>query len=492
MRIFFAHGGGEAFARWREEQGQTLQDWATWAAIAEEHGGDWHTWPEELRRPAGPSARPLRRAARRRRRLPRLAAVGAGPAVHRRHRRHDRDPGPADRRRRRRRRRLGVAGRPRRGRQRRRAAGRVQLPGPGLGLPAADPLAAARRRLRAVHPVDPGHDRPAPAACASTTSWACSGCGGCRRAARAADGAYVRYPADDLLDIVALESHRARALVVGEDLGTVEDGVREAMAEHGILSYRLLWFEDDDPARVAGRGDGRVTTHDLPTVAGLWTGAGRRRAARACSSPSHTSSRRSSPERRRRSSSSSRPADEGSRITVRTRQAYRPDAIRPVRQPQLCSPPPVLVRRSRARQLDPPSPTPSFTEFTLSGAVQRRAIRRPRTAGRRATPLPGRPRRASRARARVTPPRVGDQLVEVSAQDPHATTDAQRSQRPLIDPVPIVCWLSCKIAATSATVRNSSSTSGGRTLSAHARHRSLATCRWRRGAAAVLADTIGA
>ena len=55
MRIFFAHGGGEAFARWREEQGQTLQDWATWAAIAEEHGADWHAWPEELRRSDGPA-----------------------------------------------------------------------------------------------------------------------------------------------------------------------------------------------------------------------------------------------------------------------------------------------------------------------------------------------------------------------------------------------------------------------------------------------------
>jgi 4-alpha-glucanotransferase len=89
----------------------------------------------------------------------------------------------------------------------------------------------------------------------------------------AADGAYVRYPAEDLLDIVALESHRAQALVVGEDLGTVEEGVREAMAEHGVLSYRLLWFEDDDPAEWPAAAMAAVTTHDLPTVAGLWTGA---------------------------------------------------------------------------------------------------------------------------------------------------------------------------------------------------------------------------
>jgi 4-alpha-glucanotransferase len=88
----------------------------------------------------------------------------------------------------------------------------------------------------------------------------------------AADGAYVRYPSDDLLDIVALESHRAQALVVGEDLGTVEDGVREAMAEHGVLSYRLLWFEEAAPAEWPAEAMAAITTHDLPTVAGLWTG----------------------------------------------------------------------------------------------------------------------------------------------------------------------------------------------------------------------------
>jgi 4-alpha-glucanotransferase len=89
----------------------------------------------------------------------------------------------------------------------------------------------------------------------------------------AADGAYVRYPSEDLLDIVALESHRAQALVVGEDLGTVEDGVREALAEHGVLSYRLLWFEDDVPAEWPAEAMAAITTHDLPTVAGLWSGA---------------------------------------------------------------------------------------------------------------------------------------------------------------------------------------------------------------------------
>jgi 4-alpha-glucanotransferase len=87
-----------------------------------------------------------------------------------------------------------------------------------------------------------------------------------------AEGGYVRYPADDLLAIVALESQRAGAIVVGEDLGTVESGVRERLAATGILSYRVVWFEDEPPARYPRLAMAAVTTHDLPTIAGLWSG----------------------------------------------------------------------------------------------------------------------------------------------------------------------------------------------------------------------------
>jgi len=87
------------------------------------------------------------------------------------------------------------------------------------------------------------------------------------------DGAYVRSAPDDLLAIVALESHRAKAVIVGEDLGTVEEEVRHELRQRRILSYRLLWFEKMAPSRFPAQALAAVTTHDLPTVAGLWSGA---------------------------------------------------------------------------------------------------------------------------------------------------------------------------------------------------------------------------
>jgi len=96
--------------------------------------------------------------------------------------------------------------------------------------------------------------------------------------AEPAQGTYVRYPADDLLGVLALESAAAQALVVGEDLGTVEPGVRERLAAEGVLSYRLAWFEhgpDDGRRRAAAYPRlalAATTTHDLPTVAGFFSG----------------------------------------------------------------------------------------------------------------------------------------------------------------------------------------------------------------------------
>ncbi|HET9077605.1 MAG TPA: 4-alpha-glucanotransferase [Acidimicrobiales bacterium] len=86
-------------------------------------------------------------------------------------------------------------------------------------------------------------------------------------------GAYVRYPHDDLLNILTLEAHRAGAYVVGEDLGTVEDHVRRDLSERRVLSYRVWWFEDGRPGTWPEAAMGAVTTHDLPTVTGVLTGS---------------------------------------------------------------------------------------------------------------------------------------------------------------------------------------------------------------------------
>jgi 4-alpha-glucanotransferase len=271
-RIFDAAGERRDFRDWWWFQGQPLQDWATWCALADVHGPDWHDWPEELRDPRGDAVRAfagtherevafhawLQWATSRQ-----FEAAADGMTVI--------QDLP-----------IGVAG----GGADAWAWQDVLASGVDVGAPpdafnvqgqnwGSPPLVPWRLRAADYEPF------------IQSIRATMAGGGGLRidhvmglfrlwwvpSAGSAADGAYVRYPAEDLLDIVALESHRARAVVVGEDLGTVEDGVREALADHGILSYRLLWFEDDAPREWPAEAMAAITTHDLPTVAGLWTGS---------------------------------------------------------------------------------------------------------------------------------------------------------------------------------------------------------------------------
>jgi 4-alpha-glucanotransferase len=98
------------------------------------------------------------------------------------------------------------------------------------------------------------------------------------RGAGPAAGAYIQFPLDDLIGIIALESERHRCFVVGEDLGTVPAGFREEMRRRRILSYRLLMFERDDdgtflpPGAYPTLAAAAVSTHDLATLQGLWHG----------------------------------------------------------------------------------------------------------------------------------------------------------------------------------------------------------------------------
>lgn len=258
--------------RWCAEQGSSLREFARWSVLAERFGPDWHRWPAGCRRPDGTGvaaavagredrvryhewlqwnlARQLARPGRR------LALVQDLPIGV--------DPGGFD---------AwtwqGVlaldasVGAP---------PDEFNTGGQDWGLPPFVPW-----RLR-----DAGYEP-----FVQTIRSALAPGGGLRidhvmgmfrlwwlpRGASATQGAFVRYPSEDLLAIIALESVRARALVIGEDLGTVEDEARRALAEHRILSYKLLWFEEDPPPSWAEASMAAVTTHDLPTVAGLWTGS---------------------------------------------------------------------------------------------------------------------------------------------------------------------------------------------------------------------------
>ena len=274
LRERFDVGGNadEAFLGWRQERGEQLQDFATWCALSDEHGADFAAWPPSLQQPTSEAVQTfaaehaedvafhawlqwlldvqLREATGDltvlqdlpigvsgggadawawQETLARDATVGAPPDM-------------------------------------------LNTTGQDWGSP---PLVPWRMRAAGYAPF------------IESVRATIAGAGGLRidhvmglfrlwwvpAGEQASAGAYVRYPSEDLLDIVALESHRAHAVVVGEDLGTVEPAVGEALAERGILSYKVLWFEDDDPGEWAAGALAAVTTHDLPTVAGLWTGS---------------------------------------------------------------------------------------------------------------------------------------------------------------------------------------------------------------------------
>jgi 4-alpha-glucanotransferase len=88
-------------------------------------------------------------------------------------------------------------------------------------------------------------------------------------------GVYLHYPFEDLMRLIALESHRSKAIVIGEDLGTVPAGFSEHLGEAGLMGIRVLWFEQQgERFRAADRWSQQAIattdTHDLPTVLGWW------------------------------------------------------------------------------------------------------------------------------------------------------------------------------------------------------------------------------
>jgi 4-alpha-glucanotransferase len=271
-RVWTSFRSNDRFESYRREQGPALRDFATFCALAERHGAGWQRWPEDYRRPESPAvARFAAESASRiafhewlqwcldeqlARAAPALRLMQDLPIGV--------DPGGAD----------AWAwqdvltteasvGAP---------PDSYNADGQNWGLP---PFVPHRLAARGYEPF------------IQTIRAALRHAGGLRidhvmglfrlfwvpGGLTPHHGAYVRYPADDLLAIVALESQRAQAIVVGEDLGTVEAGMRERLAEHAVLSYRVVLFEPGPPASYPELALAAVTTHDLPTIAGLWTGA---------------------------------------------------------------------------------------------------------------------------------------------------------------------------------------------------------------------------
>jgi 4-alpha-glucanotransferase len=266
-----AFRGDDRFDRYVDEAGPALEQWAVFCVLAESHGGDWRLWPESYRHPA--SADVARTAVEHHGRvrfhmwLQWLLDVQLAQASSHVDVMHDLAvgfaPGGAD------------------------AWTWQDLLAPGVSIGAPPDEFNTQGQTWGLPPFDPWKLRTAAYSPFEETIRASLRHAGALRIDHAlglarlywvpdgvdpADGVYVRYPFADLLDVIARESVAANAYVVAEDLGTSAPDILEALAERGLLSYRLVWFEEKEPAEYPELAMAAVTTHDLPTIAGLWSG----------------------------------------------------------------------------------------------------------------------------------------------------------------------------------------------------------------------------
>ncbi|RXS88088.1 4-alpha-glucanotransferase [Streptomyces sp. TM32] len=274
-RVPLGPGRRAEYCDFLAEQGQALEDYATWCAIAERHGPNWRGWPAGLREPRAAEVARLRPQLLDRidfhcrlawftdqqlagaQRAAREAGMGIGLV-------HDLAVG------------VHPSGADTWVQQDAFAAGMsVGAPpdvfnarGQDWGLPPwrPDALAAAgcapyrelvRQLLRHAGALRIDHVMGL-----FRLWWIPEG-------RPPTEGAYVRYDSEAMLSVLALEAHRAGAAVIGEDLGTVEPGAREALAERGVLGTSVLWFERDYRdcgAGAQGEADGasRAESADRP------------------------------------------------------------------------------------------------------------------------------------------------------------------------------------------------------------------------------------
>jgi 4-alpha-glucanotransferase len=279
-------GRALAYEAFRAREGRSLDDFATWCAVAEHYGNDWHQWPGELRHPGGAAVAEfavehpddvdfhrwlqwqlddqLTRA--------HVSALQSGMAIGVM---HDIavgvDPNGAD------------------------AWALQDVLGLGVAVGAPPDEYNQLGQDWSQPPWRP--DRLVETGYApfrAQVNAVLRHAGGVRidhiiglfrlwwipKGAKPIEGTYVRYDHEAMIGIVALEAHRAGAVVVGEDLGTVEPWVRDYLRERGLLGTSILWFEQDEWRSGAPKQAqwwreyclSSVTTHDLPPTAGYLAG----------------------------------------------------------------------------------------------------------------------------------------------------------------------------------------------------------------------------